>query len=86
MPGSQRHGYLWPQREHDEPDEYDDRAASYGFDEAEAVPVEVAAGSVVVFALRNVVQIPADLKFEPILWGDIEILGQAESGAGHDAA
>lgn len=49
IPGSQRSGYLWPQREHDEPEEFDDGAISYGFDDAAAVPVEVAAGSIVFF-------------------------------------
>lgn len=49
IPGSHRTGYLYPQREHDNPDEWDFAPESHGFDEAAAVPVEVAAGSVVFF-------------------------------------
>ena len=50
VPGSHRHGYLWPQREHKEQEEYDDGDGSYGFDAAGAIPVEVKAGSVVFFS------------------------------------
>ncbi|MFG1615905.1 phytanoyl-CoA dioxygenase family protein [Nonomuraea wenchangensis] len=50
LPGSHRSGVLYPNREHDDP-RYDCTVESYGFpfDESDAVPVEVAAGSVVVF-------------------------------------
>ena len=49
IPGSHRDGYLWPQRDHDEPEHYDVGPKSYGFDESLATPVEVASGSVIFF-------------------------------------
>ena len=49
IPGSHRNGYLWPQREHDEPEHYDVGPKSYGFDESLAAPVEVISGSVIFF-------------------------------------
>ncbi|MFI9838868.1 phytanoyl-CoA dioxygenase family protein [Nonomuraea sp. NPDC051941] len=50
LPGSHRRGVLYPNREHDDP-RYDCTVESYGFpfDDSDAVPVEVAAGAVVVF-------------------------------------
>ena len=50
LPGSHRAGVLYPNREHDDP-RYDCTVESYGFpfDEADAVPVEMKAGSVLVF-------------------------------------
>ncbi|MFF4616078.1 phytanoyl-CoA dioxygenase family protein [Nonomuraea jabiensis] len=50
LPGSHRRGVLYPNREHDDP-RYDCTVESYGFpfDDSDAVPVEVAAGTVVVF-------------------------------------
>ncbi len=49
IPGSHKTGYLWPQREHGNPQEFDWAGESHGFDEQEEVPVEVPAGSVVFF-------------------------------------
>ncbi len=49
IPGSQREGYLYPQRAHDSPDEFDFGEESFGFDETSEVPVEVKAGTVVFF-------------------------------------
>ncbi len=49
LPGSHRSGYLWPSRPHGRPDEFDVTGESYGFDDRDAVPVEVPAGSVVFF-------------------------------------
>ena len=49
IPGSHRNGYLWPQRDHDEPEHYDVGPKSYGFDESLAAPVEVTSGSVIFF-------------------------------------
>lgn len=49
VPGSHRNGYLWPTRPHEDLDEYDFADECHGFDESEAVPVEVQAGSVVFF-------------------------------------
>ncbi|GIX07942.1 MAG: hypothetical protein KatS3mg115_2345 [Candidatus Poribacteria bacterium] len=49
IPGSHRLGYLYPQRDHNNPDEFDFAQESYGFDESEEVPVEVQRGSVVFF-------------------------------------
>lgn len=49
IPGSHKMGYLYPQRKHDEAEEYDFAPQSYGFDESQAVPVEVPVGSVVFF-------------------------------------
>ena len=49
IPGSHKPGYLYPQREHHEPDEFDFAKQSHGFDESLAVPVEVPVGSVVFF-------------------------------------
>lgn len=49
LPGSHRKGYLYPQRPHDNPDEFDLSAESYGFDDSAEVPVEVKAGDVVFF-------------------------------------
>lgn len=49
IPGSHRTGYLYPQRRHENPDEYDFAPESFGFDEAAAIPVEAKAGTVVFF-------------------------------------
>lgn len=49
VPGSHRQGYLYPQRAHDNPDEFDFAPESYGFDVSQEVPVEVKAGSLVFF-------------------------------------
>lgn len=49
VPGSHKSGYLYPQREHNNPDEFDFAPESYGFDVAEQIPVEVKAGTVVFF-------------------------------------
>jgi ectoine hydroxylase-related dioxygenase (phytanoyl-CoA dioxygenase family) len=49
IPGSHRSGYLYPQRDHGNYDEFDGAAQSWGFDDSGEVPVEVAAGSVVFF-------------------------------------
>ena len=49
IPGSQRPGYLYPQRPHENLDEFDFAPESYGFDESAEVPVEVQAGTVVFF-------------------------------------
>ena len=49
LPGSHRHGYLWPTRDHGQPDEFDSADEAYGFDDSRAIAVEVPAGSVVFF-------------------------------------
>jgi len=49
VPGSHRTGHLYPQRQHDNTDEFDFGTQSYGFDESLEVPVEVKTGSVVFF-------------------------------------
>ncbi len=49
LPGSHRSGYLYPQRPHANPDEFDFAPESYGFDDSKEVPVEVEAGTVVFF-------------------------------------
>ena len=49
LPGSHRHGYLYPQRNHENPDEFDFAQESYGFDGSDEVPVEVETGSLVFF-------------------------------------
>ena len=49
LPGSHRKGYLYPQREHDNRDEFDFALESYGFDDSSEVAVEVGAGGVVFF-------------------------------------
>ena len=49
LPGSHRTGYLYPQRDHQRPDEFDQSRESHGFDDSDAVPVEVRAGDVVFF-------------------------------------
>jgi phytanoyl-CoA hydroxylase len=49
IPGSHRTGYLYPQRAHDNPDEFDFAPESHGFDESGEVPVEVQTGTVVFF-------------------------------------
>lgn len=49
LPGSHRTGYLYPQRDHNNPDEFDFAGESYGFDDSGAVPVEVKAGTLVFF-------------------------------------
>ena len=50
LPGSHRSGVIYPNREHDDP-RYDCTVESYGFpfDDADAVPVEMEAGSVLLF-------------------------------------
>ena len=49
IPGSHRPGYLYPQRTHENPDEFDFAPESYGFDESVEIPVEVEAGALVFF-------------------------------------
>lgn len=49
IPGSHRDGYLFPQRSHGNPDEFDFAPESFGFDESKEVPVEVKSGTVVFF-------------------------------------
>ena len=49
VPGSHRSGYLYPQRPHDNPDEFDFAGESFGFDESAEIPVEVPMGSLVFF-------------------------------------
>ena len=49
VPGSHRSGYLYPQRPHDNADEFDFAPESFGFDESAEAPVEVPAGSLVFF-------------------------------------
>jgi len=49
IPGSHRSGYLFEQRQHDNPDEFDFAGESFGFNEADQVPVEVKVGTVVFF-------------------------------------
>ncbi|MDE3000137.1 MAG: phytanoyl-CoA dioxygenase family protein [Gemmatimonadota bacterium] len=49
LPGSHRNGYLYPQRAHDRPDEFDLAQESYGFDDSGEIPVECRAGAVVFF-------------------------------------
>lgn len=49
LPGSHRSGYLYPQRPHENHDEFDVSQESYGFDDSAEVAVEVKAGSVVFF-------------------------------------
>ncbi len=50
IPGSHKHGVLWPQEFQNHPD-YDcaEKSVDFPYPEADAVPVEVKAGSVVVF-------------------------------------
>lgn len=49
IPGSHRQGYLYPQRPHNNPEEFDFAPESHGFDESAAIPVEVHTGTVVLF-------------------------------------
>ena len=49
LPGSHRQGYLYPQRNHENPDEFDFAQESYGFDASDEVPVEVTTGTLVFF-------------------------------------
>ena len=49
VPGSHRRGYLWPFRPHGRPDEFDPTDEAHGFDDGDALAVEVAAGAVVFF-------------------------------------
>ena len=49
LPGSHRQGYLYPQRNHENPDEFDFAQESYGFDGSDEVPVEVTTGTLVFF-------------------------------------
>lgn len=49
IPGSHRSGYLYPQHPHHNPDEFDNSAESYGFDDSAEIPVEVNSGAVVFF-------------------------------------
>ena len=49
VPGSHRHGYLFPNRPPEDLEEYDGSNQCHGFAESAAVPVEVKAGSVVFF-------------------------------------
>ena len=49
IPGSHREGLLWPQKPHNNEDEFDFTPESYGFNEALEIPVEVPRGTVVFF-------------------------------------
>ena len=49
LPGSHRNGYLYPQRAHGRPGEFDSAPESYGFDDREEIPVVCRAGAVVFF-------------------------------------
>ena len=49
LPGSHRTGQLWPTRNHGRPDLFDSSDEAHGFDDSAAVPVQVAAGTVVFF-------------------------------------
>lgn len=49
IPGSHQTGYLYPQKPHENTEEFDFAQESYGFDESAEVPVEVKAGTVVFF-------------------------------------
>jgi phytanoyl-CoA hydroxylase len=49
IPGSHRTGYLYPQRAHNNPDEFDFAPESFGFDESQEIPVEVKTGALVFF-------------------------------------
>lgn len=49
VPGSHSTGYLYPQRDHNNPEEFDSNGESFGFDEKKAIPVVVKAGTVVFF-------------------------------------
>ena len=49
VPSSHRNGYLYPQHAHNNPDEFDFAGESFGFDEAQKIPVEVKAGTMVFF-------------------------------------
>ncbi len=49
LPGSHRRGYLYPQRYHENPDEFDFAWESYGFNDTDEVPVEVTTGTLVFF-------------------------------------
>ena len=49
VPGSHKKGYLYPQRQHDNAEEFDFAPESYGFDENAEIPVEVGAGTLVFF-------------------------------------
>jgi len=49
VPGTHQPGYLYPQKKHDNDDEFDFAPESFGFDESLEVPVEVKAGAVVFF-------------------------------------
>jgi hypothetical protein len=49
IPGSHRMGYMYPQRQHNNPDEFDTSRESHGFNESLEVPVEVKTGTVVFF-------------------------------------
>ena len=49
VPGSHQSGYLFPTKDHGQPQEYDSSDMAINFDDTKAVPVEVKAGSVVFF-------------------------------------
>ena len=49
IPGSHRMGYLYPQRNHNNADEFDFGQESHGFDASGEIPVEVRTGAVVFF-------------------------------------
>lgn len=49
IPGSHKTGYLYPQRDHENPEEFDFAPESFGFDESAEISVEVPAGCLVFF-------------------------------------
>jgi phytanoyl-CoA hydroxylase len=49
IPGSHQSGYLYPERPHGRPDEFDFPTVAYGFDESLKEPVPVKSGSVIFF-------------------------------------
>ncbi len=49
IPGSQQRGYMYPQRAHNNDEEFDFAPESHGFDQSKEVPVQVKKGTVVFF-------------------------------------
>ncbi len=49
LPGSHKSGYIYPFRDHNQPDKYDSAQQVFGFDESPQIPVEVKKGDVIFF-------------------------------------
>ena len=69
IPSSHQKGYLYPQHEHNNEEKLDFARESFGFDDEEAVPVEMKAGDVVYFnGYLYIVHLRTEVMFIDVCW------------------